>query len=111
MSTTRLDRHRLLRDAVERLQVITEEAVELLNEITVRTRYDGLSIREGIWMCLGDNGAPISVEDIASELWLGGAHTRGDNFEKVLANVRTTLRTMRQEGEVRLVPLQGYQLK
>ena len=111
MSANRLARHRVLRDAVERLQAITEEATALVNEIAVRTRYDGLSIREGIWMCLGDNGAPISEQDIASELWLGGVHTQSDDRKRLIANVRTTLHDMRRRGEVRFTPLKGWQLR
>lgn len=103
----RVARHKLLRDAVDRLQEIAEEATRLVDEIAVRTRYDGLSIREGIRLCLGANDAPISEHDIASELWLGGVHTGSGDLKRVVANVRTTLRNMRQEGEIRFVPFRG----
>lgn len=109
-SRNRLARHRVLRDAVERLQAITEEATKLVDEIAVRTRYDGLSIREGIRRCLGDNDAPVRGEDIASKLWLGGVHTQSDDRERLIANVRSTLHAMKRNREVRVTML-GWQLR
>lgn len=91
--------HDNLREAVERLQAITEEAVGLAAEIKRRTKYGGLQVRRAIKVCLQDRDMPCDADEIAKEIWEGGVTTRSD-FDTFFNTVKQTLDYLAANGEI-----------